>query len=45
MKYEDFRTGLSFAEVRAMLVGEQKAARDKGLYMFVSRATVMGRWH
>lgn len=43
--YEDFRTGLSFAAVRELLGFEQDAAYEKGQYMFVSRGTVLGRWH
>lgn len=43
--YEDFRTGLTFAEVRERLKQEQDAAYQRGEYMFVSRSTVLGRMH
>ena len=45
MKYRDLRTGLTFQAVRDELTGEQETASEKGDYMFVSRATVLGRWH
>jgi len=43
--YEDFRTGLTFGAVRELLGFEQDAAYKRGQYMFVSRGTVLGRWH
>lgn len=43
--YDKFRTGLTFADVREMLKREQDAAYRSGQYMFVSRATVLGRMH
>lgn len=42
--YQAFRTGLTFGDVREILAQEQRRAREKGLYMFVSRSTVLGRW-
>ena len=42
--YEDYRTGLTFEDVRHMLSIQQDAAYEAGQYMFVSRATVLGRW-
>ena len=42
--YHKYRTGLTFEAVRAILSVEQDAERAKGLYMFVSRSTVLGRW-
>lgn len=42
--YDDFRTGLTFADVRRLLAIEQRKARDRGEYFFVSRSTVLGRW-
>jgi hypothetical protein len=42
--YDEFRTGMSFAQVRELLAHEQRRAKDRGDYMFVSRATVLGRW-
>ena len=45
MRYSQLRTGLTFQAVRDELTGEQEAERRKGAYMFVSRATVLGRWH
>ena len=43
--YEQFRTGLTFKDVRELLWHEQQAVKDTGNYMFVSRGTVLGRWH
>ena len=43
--YNRFRTDLTFAGVREMLAHEQDRAKRKGLYMFVSRSTVLGRWN
>lgn len=42
--YADFRTGLTFKAVREILSVEQKQAYDRGVYMFVGRSTVLGRW-
>lgn len=45
-EYAKFRTGLTFGDVRRMLAVEQRQTRDyTGDYMFVSRSTVLGRWH
>lgn len=44
MKYRDFRTGMTFTDVRRELQGEQTAAAARGEYMFVTRKTVLGRW-
>ena len=44
ISYEDFRSGLTFADVREILKSEQDAAYAAGQYMFVSRRTVLGRW-
>ncbi len=41
--YEDFRCGASFAAARAELTDQQRQAREAGLYMFVTRKTVLGR--
>ena len=43
--YEDFRSGTNWQEIREELSREQRVARAAGLYMFVSRGTVLGRWH
>jgi hypothetical protein len=43
-EYKRYRTGLTFADVRQLLKQEQERARAKGLYMWVSRSTVLGRW-
>lgn len=45
MRYEDFRTGLTFRDVREMLKIEAQQKYERGEYMFVTRATVLGRWH
>lgn len=42
--YDEFRTGLTFADVRALLKVEQDRAYAEGRYMWVSRSTVLGRW-
>lgn len=44
MRYKDFRTGLTFRDVREMLYIEQRMKYERGEYMFVTRATVLGRW-
>lgn len=41
--YEDFRSGWDWEAVREVLAQEQDEARAAGLYMFVSRSTVLGR--
>ena len=45
ISYEDFKTGLTFADVRELLKYEQDTAYEQGTYMFVSRSTVLGRWY
>jgi len=45
MDYDDFRTGYTFTEIRRMLALEQKRKRRGFEYMFVTRKTVLGRWH
>ena len=45
LSYNEFRTGLTFKQVRQMLSIEQKRKRENFNYMFVTRATVLGRWH
>lgn len=45
IEYEDFRTGLTFADVRELLRYEQDRKYKSGEYMFVSRSTVLGRWY
>ena len=44
MTYAAFRSGLTFTEVRQELQGQQSSAKRSGGYMFVTRATVLGRW-
>jgi len=43
--YNDFRTGLTFKDVRQILKHESKIKYNKGEYMFITRHTVLGRWH
>lgn len=44
--YKEFATGLTFGDVRRLLAVEQRHTRDfTGDYMYVSRSTVLGRWH
>lgn len=41
--YDKFRTGLTFAQVREELGEESRRAYNRGEYMWVGRATVLGR--
>jgi peptidoglycan/xylan/chitin deacetylase (PgdA/CDA1 family) len=44
--YNDFRTGLDFRSVYLELKIEQRIAYNKeGRRMFITRHTVLGRWH
>lgn len=43
--YSKFKTGYNFTYIRRLLYLEQEMKRENGEYMFVSRATVLGRWH
>ncbi len=43
--YDKYRSGLTFETVRELLKAEQNAAYAAGQYMWVTRATVLGRWH
>ena len=43
--YSEFRTHLTFADVRRILQREQRLKRENFEYMFVTRKTVLGRWH
>ena len=44
--YNEFRTGLTFKEVRRSLKREADKLREKeNKYMFITRKTVLGRWH
>jgi len=43
--YKNFRTGLTFMDVRRALKLEAKKKYERGQYMFITRATVLGRWH
>lgn len=46
IEYSEFRTGLTFKIVRNMLRIEAKNKyENKGEYMFITRHTVLGRWH
>lgn len=45
IEYSDFRTGLSFTYVRRLLKIEADSKYKKGIYMFITRHTVLGRWH
>jgi hypothetical protein len=44
LTYKDFKTGLTFKEVRQILQIEADSKYEKGEYMFITRATVLGRW-
>jgi len=43
--YKDFRTGLTFRDVRRMLSDENYRNYLEGVYRFITRHTVLGRWH
>lgn len=43
-EYNEFRTGLTFTEVRHILKREAEKKYRKGEYMFITRNTVLGRW-
>jgi len=43
--YKTYRTGLTFKRVRQMLYQEQTERINSGDPMFVTRHTVLGRWH
>ena len=45
VEYNEFRTGFTFGEVREMLQHEANKRYARGEYMFITRATVLGRWH
>lgn len=45
IEYRDFKTGMTFNEIRQMLKAEAKRKYQKGQYMFITRHTVLGRWH
>jgi len=45
VSYERHRTGLKFKDVAHILGYEQQQKRDQGKYMFITRHTVLGRWH
>ena len=44
-KYQEFRTKLTFTDVRRDLLQEQHRRTRYNDYMFVTRKTVLGRWH
>ncbi|MEW6508398.1 MAG: hypothetical protein AB1432_11690 [Bacteroidota bacterium] len=44
-EYRDFKTGLTFKEVYSMLKIEQTKKYERGVYMFITRHTILGRWH
>lgn len=43
--YENFRTGLTFRDVRGILDMEKRRKYDNGEYMWITRHTVLGKWH
>ena len=43
--YKKFKTDLTFKKVRRDLAIEQRRKYEQGVYMFVTRATVLGRMH
>ncbi len=45
MSYDEFRTGMTFQDVRDILTVESwRVHRTTGNYMFVTRHTVLGKW-
>jgi DNA primase catalytic subunit len=45
VEYKDFRTGYTFKDIRRMLQIEARRKYARGVYMFITRHTVLGRWH
>lgn len=45
ISYENFRTGFTFKDVRQMLQNEANMKYENGIYTYITRATVLGRWH
>lgn len=45
MTYDEFRTGLTFRCVFEMLRVEAMQKEAQGERMFITRHTVLGRWH
>lgn len=46
LRYEEFRTGLTFGDVAAELRNEaHQVFEQEGRRMFWTRNTVLGRWH
>jgi len=45
LSYKEFRTGLSFKDVRRILKKESERKLKHNEYMFITRHTVLGRWH
>ena len=43
-EYNKFRTNLTFKDVRFILYIESKRKYEQGIYMFITRHTVLGRW-
>jgi len=44
-QYRELKTGLTFASVSRDLAIEQRNKRENFEYMFITRHTVLGRWH
>lgn len=46
IEYKDFKTGFTFNDIRQMLWRESQEKREKeNHYMFITRHTILGRWH
>jgi transcription initiation factor TFIID subunit TAF12 len=43
--YKEFKTGFTFNDIRQMLKLEANRKYQRGIYMFITRHTVLGRWH
>lgn len=45
LPYDEYRTGLTFGAVFQMLKAEANQKWEAGERMFITRHTVLGRWH
>jgi hypothetical protein len=43
--YDQFRTGYTFKDIRDMLQCEAKVKDAQGEHIYITRRTVLGRWH
>ena len=43
--YNDFKTGFTFEDIFWILKSEARRIEEDGNRMFITRHTVLGRWH